>query len=95
MITGYEDKDCDQVAHLEALLVTDWQVVSLNMFVNFISFPNPLCRFHLKTETESSLRNVVIQIKDRTIDNVQNCDSYKNKFYKLAVLTKSKCKTKN
>jgi hypothetical protein len=32
-----------------------------------------LSRLHLKTETESSLRNVVFQIKDRTMDNVQNC----------------------
>jgi hypothetical protein len=31
-----------------------------------------LSRFHLKTETESSFRNVVVQIKDRTMDNVQN-----------------------
>jgi hypothetical protein len=30
--------------------------------------------FHLKTETESSLRNVAFWIKDRTMDNVQNCD---------------------
>jgi hypothetical protein len=33
---------------------------------------------HLKKETESSLRNVVFQIKGRTMDNVQNCDSYIN-----------------
>jgi hypothetical protein len=31
-----------------------------------------LSKFHLKTETECSLRN------DRTMDNVQNCDSYIN-----------------
>jgi hypothetical protein len=27
-------------------------------------------------ETESSLRNVVFLTKDRTMDNVKNCDSY-------------------
>jgi hypothetical protein len=32
-----------------------------------------LSRFHLKTETESSLRNVAL--KSRTMDKVQNCDS--------------------
>jgi hypothetical protein len=32
-------------------------------------------RRHLKTETESSLRNTAIQIKDTTMDNVQNCDN--------------------
>jgi hypothetical protein len=30
-----------------------------------------LSRFHLKTETESSLRNVVFLNKNRTMDNVQ------------------------
>jgi hypothetical protein len=35
-------------------------------------------RYHLKTATESSLRNVVFYIKDRTMDNVQNFDSYFN-----------------
>jgi hypothetical protein len=33
-----------------------------------------LSRFHLKAETESSLRNVVFYIKDRTMNNVQNSD---------------------
>jgi hypothetical protein len=37
-----------------------------------------LSRFHMKTETESSLRNVAFWIKDITMDNVQNCDSYIN-----------------
>jgi hypothetical protein len=37
-----------------------------------------LSRFHLKTDAESSLRNIVFEIKDRTMDNVQNCDSYRN-----------------
>jgi hypothetical protein len=37
-----------------------------------------LSRFHPKTEKESGLQNVVFQIKDRTMDNVQNCDSYIN-----------------
>jgi hypothetical protein len=27
-------------------------------------------------EAESSLRNVLFQMKGRTMDNVQNCDSY-------------------
>jgi hypothetical protein len=33
---------------------------------------------HLETETESSIQKVVFSIKDRTMDNVQNCDSYIN-----------------
>jgi hypothetical protein len=37
--------------------------------------PN-LNRLQMKTETESSLRNVEFQIKYRTTDNVQNCDRY-------------------
>jgi hypothetical protein len=32
--------------------------------------------FHLKTRAESSLRNVGLSIRDRTMDNVQNCDNY-------------------
>jgi hypothetical protein len=35
-----------------------------------------LSRFHQKTETESRLRNAVFEMKDRTRDNVQTCDSY-------------------
>jgi hypothetical protein len=35
-----------------------------------------MSRFHLKTEIESSLRNSVLQIKDRTMDNVQSYDTY-------------------
>jgi hypothetical protein len=34
--------------------------------------------FHLSTETESSLQNAMFEIKDRMMDNVQNCDSYIN-----------------
>jgi hypothetical protein len=34
-----------------------------------------LNRFHMKTETGSSLKNVAFSIKDRTTDNVKNCDS--------------------
>jgi hypothetical protein len=37
-----------------------------------------LSKFKLKAEAESNLRNVVFQIKDRTMDNIQNCDSYIN-----------------
>jgi hypothetical protein len=37
-----------------------------------------LCTLHLKTETESSLRNAVFEMKIRLLDNVQNCDSYIN-----------------
>jgi hypothetical protein len=33
---------------------------------------------HLKMETEFSLRNAVFQIKDRTMDDVKNRDSYNN-----------------
>jgi hypothetical protein len=32
--------------------------------------------FSLKMVTEFSLRNVVLLSKYRTMDNVQNCDSY-------------------
>jgi hypothetical protein len=32
-----------------------------------------LSRYHLKTETESSLWNAMFKIKVRTMDNVQNC----------------------
>jgi hypothetical protein len=42
------------------------------------SYWDLLSRCHLKTERESSLRNVVFLIKDRTMDHVQNCDSYIN-----------------
>jgi hypothetical protein len=34
--------------------------------------------YHMKTETEPSPRNIVIQIKDRTIDSVQNNNPYIN-----------------
>jgi hypothetical protein len=34
-----------------------------------------LSRFSLKTETESSLRNSLLLIKDRKTDNVQKCES--------------------
>jgi hypothetical protein len=37
-----------------------------------------LSGFHQNTETESGIRNVVFQIKDRAIDNIQNCNSYVN-----------------
>jgi hypothetical protein len=31
---------------------------------------------HLKTETDSSLLNAVFLIKERTMDNVQNCERF-------------------
>jgi hypothetical protein len=34
-----------------------------------------LTKLHLKMEKESIFRNFVFQIKDKTMDNVQNCDS--------------------
>jgi hypothetical protein len=37
-----------------------------------------LSSFHPKTETESSLRNIVFWITERTMDNIQKCDSYTN-----------------
>jgi hypothetical protein len=37
-----------------------------------------LSRLHLNTQTESSLPNAMFEIKDRTMANVQNCDSYIN-----------------
>jgi hypothetical protein len=37
-------------------------------------------KFHLKTETESSLRNVMFQITDRTMDNVQKYDTTQLNF---------------
>jgi hypothetical protein len=36
------------------------------------------CVFRLHLETESSLRNVIFYIKDRTMGNVEDCDSYVN-----------------
>jgi hypothetical protein len=33
-------------------------------------------RFHLKMETQSSFQNYMLQIKDKTMDTAQNCDSY-------------------
>jgi hypothetical protein len=35
-----------------------------------------MSRFHLKAETDCSVRNVVSLIIDRTMDNVQKYDSY-------------------
>jgi hypothetical protein len=35
-----------------------------------------LSTFHLKTETESSLQNIMFLIIDKTMDNVQNYVSY-------------------
>jgi hypothetical protein len=32
--------------------------------------------YHLKTDIERSLRNVVFEIKARTIGNVENCETY-------------------
>jgi hypothetical protein len=40
--------------------------------------PDTSSRFHLKMETEFSVRNIVFLIIGRTTDNVQNCDSYIN-----------------
>jgi hypothetical protein len=34
-----------------------------------------LSMFHLKTEAEFSLRNILFQIKDKTMDNVKKCDT--------------------
>jgi hypothetical protein len=36
-----------------------------------------LIKLHLK-EIKSSLKNVMFKIKDRTMEDVQNCDSYNN-----------------
>jgi hypothetical protein len=44
-----------------------------------------LSSYHLKTQTVSSLRNVVFWIKDRTMDDVKNCDSYELALTKLAM----------
>jgi hypothetical protein len=33
-------------------------------------------KFHVKTDTESSIRDVLFQIKGRTVDNVPKYDSY-------------------
>jgi hypothetical protein len=35
-----------------------------------------LSMFHVKTETEPSIRNVLFYMKDRAMNNVQNCYSY-------------------
>jgi hypothetical protein len=37
-----------------------------------------MSRLHLKTETESGIRKVVLYIRGMTMDNVQNCASYIN-----------------
>jgi hypothetical protein len=39
-----------------------------------------LIKYHLKTQTETSLRNIVFEIEDKTMDNVQDCHSYINLF---------------
>jgi hypothetical protein len=39
---------------------------------------NQLSMYQLKMETESRLWKAVLQLDDRTMDNVQNCDSYIN-----------------
>jgi hypothetical protein len=54
----------------------DW-ILSSEAETSFIYWAQ-VSKFHLKTETESSLRNAVFQIKDRTVDNVQNDGSYIN-----------------
>jgi hypothetical protein len=41
-----------------------------------------LSRLHLKSETESSLQNVVFQMQGRTADNIPNCDSYKRRIHR-------------
>jgi hypothetical protein len=43
-----------------------------------LSIGPKLSRFHLKMETESSLRNVVFLNKNRTVDNVQEHNIYIN-----------------
>jgi hypothetical protein len=43
-----------------------------------------LSRFHLKTETVSSLRNLLFSIEDKSMDNVRNCGSYRGKYAKIA-----------
>jgi hypothetical protein len=35
--------------------------------------------FHLKAETESSLRKVAFGMKYRTMSTVQNCDNYRHR----------------
>jgi hypothetical protein len=40
--------------------------------------------FRLKTRTEPGHRNFVFLIKDRTMNNVQICDSYINERYFVA-----------
>jgi hypothetical protein len=36
---------------------------------------SPSCRMNLKMETLSSFRKVLFKMKDKTMDNDQNCDS--------------------
>jgi hypothetical protein len=53
-----------------------------------------LSRFLLKTETESSLRNVVV-LNKTTMDTVQNCDSYEriivvSLYFELNVMRQDK-----
>jgi hypothetical protein len=52
-----------------------WGFIKLNLRCISIYWALQI-RFHLDTEPESSLRNVVFWIRDGTMNNVQNCDSY-------------------
>jgi hypothetical protein len=65
---GYINKT---ITTLDSIYRPVWRKV-LSSFVYLAQ----LSRFHSKTETESGLQNVVLYIKDRSMDNVQNCDGY-------------------
>jgi hypothetical protein len=61
------------IPYLQLFLMCRWETMS-SSFAEF----DGQDRIIMKTEIESSLRNVVFWIKNKTLDNVQNCDSYIN-----------------
>jgi hypothetical protein len=62
---------------MESTQVRRMERVSLWLWTSSI-YSVHMSRFHVKTERESNLRNVMFYIKDRTVHDVQNCDTYIN-----------------
>jgi hypothetical protein len=62
-------------AHLLKKKLLTLVVVLIRLFLS--KGPNEVSPFpHLKKGTESILRNVLVLTKDKTMDNVKNCDSH-------------------
>jgi hypothetical protein len=61
------------------LITTFRRLVSVSIFRWNLLIWAQWSKFHQKTETESSLRNVPFKMKERVMNNVQNCDSYINR----------------